>query len=173
MVDYTSPNPSFFSAAHLLTPLGSAVVLATPSGVTELRFGDESREVTLPISDIARRAARELAEYFALLRTEFSVPLVLPSSRFERDVTDALLKVPYGHTVSYAELAHRSGHAGAARAVGSALGRNPLLVLVPCHRVLQASGDTGMFALGPSKKRFLLELEQQGCLPPSANASTI
>ena len=153
------------AAAHLLTPLGPAVVLASDSGVTSLQF-DEPHKVTLPISDIARLAARELAEYFALLRTSFTVPLVLPPPSFERSVLDALLEVPYGEICSYASLALASGHPGAARAVGSVLARNELLVLLPCHRVLPSSGNTGMFALGPSKKRFLLELERQGFQNP-------
>jgi O-6-methylguanine DNA methyltransferase len=156
-----SPSLTAVAAAHLLTPLGPAVVLASDSGVTALQF-DEPHNVTLPISDIARHAARELAEYFALLRTSFTIPLVLPPPSFERSVLDALLKVPYGETCSYAEVANAAGHRGAARAAGSVLARNELLVLLPCHRVLPATGDTGMFALGPSKKRFLLELERQG-----------
>lgn len=149
------------AAAHLLTPLGPAVVLASSTGVTALLF-DEPHSVTLPISDIARRAARELAEYFALLRTSFTVPLELPPPSFERTVLDALQRVPYGSTCSYAELADAAGHPGAARAVGPVLSNNELLVLLPCHRVLPSAGGTGMFALGPSKKRFLLELEKQG-----------
>ena len=156
-----SPSLTAISAAHLLTPLGPAVVLASEHGVTDVLFEDTA-SVTLPISDVTRRAARELAEYFALLRTAFTVPLVLPPLSFERSVLDALLKVPYGETCSYAELADAAGHRGAARAVGSVLSNNALLVLLPCHRVLPATGATGMFALGPSKKRFLLELERQG-----------
>lgn len=152
-------------AAHMLSPIGRIAVLASHTGVTSVLHGEAAEAVDLPISEIARRAAKELAEYFARLRTSFTVPLDPSGTPFELEVYRALLSIPYGETTSYAELASMVSRPSAARAVGSALSRNPCLIIVPCHRVLPSSGGVGLFALGPSVKRFLLELESSDDLP--------
>ena len=109
----------------------------------------------------------QLDQYFAGERYEFDVPLDLRGNGFERSVWDALLGIPYGETASYGEIARQIGAPSAARAVGLANGRNPVAVIVPCHRVIGADGSLTGYAGGLERKRFLLELEA-GVLPLSA-----
>jgi methylated-DNA-[protein]-cysteine S-methyltransferase len=102
---------------------------------------------------------RQLEEYFAGARTSFDVPLAPRGAPFEREVWHALEEIPYGETVSYGEIAHRVGQPTAARAVGLANGRNPISVIVPCHRVIGADGSLTGYGGGLERKRLLLELE--------------
>jgi methylated-DNA-[protein]-cysteine S-methyltransferase len=101
----------------------------------------------------------QLGEYFARERTTFDVTLALSGSAFERRVWSALREIPYGETVSYGEIARRIGEPEAARAVGVANGRNPVAVIVPCHRVIGADGSLVGYGGGLERKRLLLELE--------------
>ncbi len=110
---------------------------------------------TTPFADV--RA--QLREYFAGRRIEFDVPLAMDGTPFERRVWSALRDIPYGETVSYGEVAHRVGQPSAARAVGLANGRNPIAVIVPCHRVIGANGTLTGYGGGLERKRLLLELE--------------
>ncbi|HLH14096.1 MAG TPA: methylated-DNA--[protein]-cysteine S-methyltransferase [Solirubrobacteraceae bacterium] len=102
----------------------------------------------------------QLREYFAGERTTFDTPLQLRGNEFERRVWHALLDIPYGETVSYGEIARRVGNPAAARAVGLANGRNPIAVIVPCHRVIGANGSLTGYGGGLERKRLLLELER-------------
>jgi methylated-DNA-[protein]-cysteine S-methyltransferase len=110
---------------------------------------------------------RQLREYFAGERQEFDVDLALAGNPFELAVWDALLEIPYGETTSYGEVARRIDHPDAPRAVGLANGRNPVAVIVPCHRVIGADGSLTGYGGGLERKRFLLDLEA-GVLPLSA-----
>jgi methylated-DNA-[protein]-cysteine S-methyltransferase len=105
----------------------------------------------------------QLVEYFAGRRTSFDVPLALEGTEFQRTVWRALQDIPYGETMSYGELARRIDKPGAVRAVGLANGRNPVAVIVPCHRVIGADGSLTGYGGGLERKRTLLELE--GVLP--------
>ena len=110
---------------------------------------------------------RQLSEYFEGRRDTFDVSLVMDGSPFERSVWRALQEIPYGETVSYGEIARRVGQPSAARAVGLANGRNPIAVIVPCHRVIGADGTLTGYGGGLERKRVLLELESgQSCLMP-------
>jgi methylated-DNA-[protein]-cysteine S-methyltransferase len=102
----------------------------------------------------------QLHEYFAGERTAFELPLAMTGTPFERRVWDALTCIPYGETLSYGELARQIGQPSAARAVGLANGRNPISVIVPCHRVIGANGTLTGYGGGLERKRILLELEQ-------------
>jgi methylated-DNA-[protein]-cysteine S-methyltransferase len=102
----------------------------------------------------------QLQEYFAGDRTTFDVPLAAEGAPFELEVWHALEEIPYGETVSYGEIARRVGQPTAARAVGTANGRNPIAVIVPCHRVIGADGSLTGYGGGLERKRLLLELEQ-------------
>ncbi|MBM3673690.1 MAG: methylated-DNA--[protein]-cysteine S-methyltransferase [Actinobacteria bacterium] len=102
---------------------------------------------------------RQLDEYFAGERTEFELALAPEGTPFQLEVWEALRAIPYGETISYGELASRVGRPGAARAVGAANGRNPLSIVVPCHRVIGANGTLTGFGGGLGWKRCLLELE--------------
>ncbi len=110
--------------------------------------------------DTAFAAARaQLAEYFAGERTGFDLPLRLTGTPFQVDVWEALRAIPYGETVSYGELARRIGRPAAVRAVGLANGRNPVSIVVPCHRVIGANGSLTGYGGGLDRKRHLLALE--------------
>jgi methylated-DNA-[protein]-cysteine S-methyltransferase len=107
------------------------------------------------------RAETQLGEYFRGSRKRFDLPLDLRGTAFQRKVWAELGKIPFGATWSYRELAERIGNPGAVRAVGTANGRNPVCILIPCHRVVRVSGDLGGYAGGLENKAFLLELEKE------------
>ncbi|MDO4574404.1 MAG: methylated-DNA--[protein]-cysteine S-methyltransferase [Planctomycetia bacterium] len=105
-------------------------------------------------------AVAQLREYFAGRRREFTVNLQLAGTPFQKRVWEEMRKIPYGQTVTYQELACRVGNPNAARAVGMACHRNPLPVIVPCHRVVAAHGKWGGYSLGLAFKQYLLEWER-------------
>lgn len=109
---------------------------------------------------LLQHAAQQVREYLAGERTSFSLPLAPTGTEFQRAVWQALREIPYGETRSYRELAQKIGRPAAARAVGQAAHRNPLLLFVPCHRLIGANGDLTGFAAGLSVKQKLLLLEQ-------------
>lgn len=109
-------------------------------------------------------AREQLAQYFAGERTSFDLPMQLDGSVFQRTVWHALTEIPYGHTISYGELARRIGRPDLARAVGTANGQNPIAVIVPCHRVIGSDGKLVGYGGGLENKRLLLDLEQ-GTVP--------
>jgi methylated-DNA-[protein]-cysteine S-methyltransferase len=128
-----------------------------------LKFGDpQGTNVVEEETDLHREAFRQLAEYFQGMRRSFQLPLDLDGSPFQLKVWSALLEIPYGETRSYGEVAASVGVPRAARAVGQANGRNPLPIVVPCHRVIAADGSLGGFGSGLDIKRMLLELESGG-----------
>ncbi|MDR2985272.1 MAG: methylated-DNA--[protein]-cysteine S-methyltransferase [Nocardiopsaceae bacterium] len=106
-------------------------------------------------------AANQLDAYFDGELIKFDLPLSLDGSRFQRTVWAALQDIPYGETISYGELAGRIGQPSASRAVGLANGRNPVSIVVPCHRVIGANGSLTGYGGGMDRKRFLLALEQR------------
>ncbi len=109
---------------------------------------------------------RELQEYFSGTLQNFSIPIEYAGTEFERRVYAALSSIPYGKTVSYAEVARMAGNVKASRAAGSAIGKNHLLILIPCHRVVPSQNGSvskeiiGKYRVGSDSKRFLLELEK-------------
>ncbi len=106
--------------------------------------------------------AQELKEYLGGTRKEFTVPFVIEGAPFHKAIWQALLTVPYGHTVTYGQLASMIGRVSAARAVGQAMAQNPLPILVPCHRVVYGHGKKQSYAGGEEMKLFLLKLEGAG-----------
>lgn len=120
------------------------------------------RSAHLSTDAVLAAARQQLAEYFAGRRRAFELPLEVTGTEFERGVWEALGTVAYGDTVTYGRLAQAIGHPRAARAVGAALGRNPLAIVVPCHRVVAAGGRLGGFAGGLARKRLLLAGESRG-----------
>lgn len=106
-------------------------------------------------------ARRQLREYFDGRRREFDLPIKLSGTEFQVSVLEALRKIPYGETVSYGEIARRIGRPKAVRAVGAANGRNPLPIVVPCHRVIGSTGDLTGFGGGLDTKEALLRLEAE------------
>ncbi|MEY2762961.1 MAG: methylated-DNA--protein-cysteine methyltransferase [Actinomycetota bacterium] len=108
---------------------------------------------------IVRQAEQELREYFAGRRRTFTVKLDLEGTEFQRKAWQAMRKIPFGETISYGDQARKVGKPKAYRAVGSANGKNPIPIIVPCHRVLASDGSLGGYSLGLSMKRRLLALE--------------
>ncbi|MGC9311459.1 MAG: methylated-DNA--[protein]-cysteine S-methyltransferase [Sediminispirochaetaceae bacterium] len=123
------------------------------TGVGKLQEGQDSP------TGVLRTAAAELHEYFAGRRREFTVPLSLYGTPFQRGIWQRLLEVPCGSTVTYGELAAAAGYPRSVRAAGTAVGMNPLSIIVPCHRVLPAAGGVGSYGGGPERKKELLRIE--------------
>ncbi|HEY0449224.1 methylated-DNA--[protein]-cysteine S-methyltransferase [Actinophytocola sp.] len=144
------------------SPLGELTLVADRGELTGLYFPHHwYRPPTVgPRDDRGfEEVTRQLTEYFAGTRTTFAVPLRADGDQFQRSVWTELARVPYGATVTYGELATALGDAALAREVGAAVGRNPLSVLVACHRVVGKNGKLTGYAGGLKRKRFLLNLE--------------
>lgn len=149
------------------SPLGGLTLTAEDDALTGLYFERHRRgpaAETLGARDDAgagfAAARRQLDEYFAGERREFTLPLAPAGDEFQRRVWRLLTRIPYGQTRSYGELARELGDPALAQAVGAANGRNPLCVIVPCHRVVGADGSLTGYAGGLERKRFLLSLEE-------------
>ncbi|MEZ5123551.1 MAG: methylated-DNA--[protein]-cysteine S-methyltransferase [Solirubrobacterales bacterium] len=146
------------------SPVGPLTMTAVDGALTHLHM-HEQRHAPPPSPDARRDdaafagAAAQLAGYFAGERTEFDLELAPAGTPFQRRVWDALCEIPYGETISYVELARWVGQPKASRAVGLANGRNPLAIIVPCHRVIAADGRLGGYGGGLDRKRWLLEHE--------------
>lgn len=152
---------------RIASPLGPMVLASDGDALTGAWFdgqrhqppvGPESRrQGDLPI---LRRAAAELADYFAGERTAFDLPLAPAGTPFQRSVWAAIADVRYGETIAYRDLAARVGRPQGVRAAGAATGRNPLSIVIPCHRIVGADGALTGYAGGLVRKRSLLELER-------------
>jgi methylated-DNA-[protein]-cysteine S-methyltransferase len=142
------------------SPIGDLSLAADDVGLCRLRMGTAEVEPGIVRDKVLLLAQEELKAYFAGELTECSVPLSVPGgSEFERAVWQQLRRIPYGEMQTYGEVARIVGDAGAARAVGVACNRNPIAVVVPCHRVVGAGGKMVGFGGGIPRKRHLLELE--------------
>jgi methylated-DNA-[protein]-cysteine S-methyltransferase len=152
------------------TPIGPLTLAATPAGLVRVGFDDEDRMLDDLASHVSPRvvrlparldeARRQLDEYFAGRRRGFEVRLDRRLSRgYRLTVLEELSRVPYGQTVSYKDLAERTGHPKASRAVGTAMATNPIPVVVPCHRVLRTGGALGGYGGGLDTKVWLLRHE--------------
>lgn len=147
------------------TPLGKVLIARTEAGLAGLWFESQKWHPApfsapeRPDDPLLSEAATQITDYFAGRRTHFELPLDLHGSPFQRSVWQALRDIECGATRSYAEIAHRIGSPLAVRAVGAAVGRNPVSVIVPCHRVLGSSGQLTGYAGGLDRKRALLALE--------------
>ena len=138
------------------SPVGPLTLFAQDNRLTALVFGDFGGYDHLPLFEMARR---QLEEYFAGHRQNFDLPLDPGGTDFQRRVWRALLDIPYGKAISYRELARRVDRPKGFQAVGQANGKNPLPILIPCHRVIAADGSLGGYSGGLDRKRFLLDLE--------------
>jgi O-6-methylguanine DNA methyltransferase len=148
------------------SPVGSLFLAASTKGLVRLEF--QAREQRLSPDTIQLRESkaalapylRELNDYFAGERREFSLPLDLRGTEFQLACWRALVEIPYGETCSYRDVAQAIGHPHAYRAVGMSNNRNPVAIVVPCHRVIASSGSLCGYGGGLDIKRKLLELEQ-------------
>lgn len=158
-----TPRP-YTAQCRIDSPLGEILLARTERGLAGLWFeGQKDHPGTLnaPHADDAllRQTERELAEYWRGQRREFTVALDLLGTVFQRDVWRALLQVPLGITLTYRRIAEQVGSVAATRAVGAAVGRNPISIIVPCHRIIGSSGSLTGYAGGLERKVALLRLE--------------
>lgn len=158
------------------SPLGPMIAGATDNGVCFLEWHDrggidrikarvEKRykcELTEGSNPHLKKLGRELASYFKGRLSEFTVPIDVTGTAFEQRVWGQLLKIPYGETRSYGQMAKSLGNPGASRAVGRANGANYLSIIIPCHRVIEANGKLRGYGGGLWRKKYLLELESGG-----------
>jgi methylated-DNA-[protein]-cysteine S-methyltransferase len=151
------------------SPVGELTLVCSAGSLLAVLWEDEPLDQTgvgesEPGNDhpLLLEAAKQLGGYFAGKRRRFDLPLpeTLPGTPFQRRVWSAMRLIPYGQTLSYGELAHRIGSPAACRAVGGACGKNPLPIIIPCHRVIGQSGGLTGFGGGLEKKRYLLALEK-------------
>jgi len=161
---------------HTVTdsPVGPLTLVGDGAALIGLYFEGHLR--TPRLTDRGPRAddgfdavVRQLGEYFAGTRREFDLELAPRGSAFERQVWSLLTKIPYGETRTYGQLAAELGDPGGAQAAGNANGWNPISIIVPCHRVIGASGSLAGYAGGLGRKRFLLSLEE----PPAAEGDRL
>lgn len=140
------------------TPLGTAKIKGDENGISVisiLQEGEISKTIPLELKD----AVKQLEEYFAGKRTQFTFSLNPKGTDFQQKVWKALLEIPYGKTTSYMDLTKKLGDVKAIRAVASANGKNPLWIVVPCHRVIGSDGSLTGYAGGLWRKKWLLEHE--------------
>jgi methylated-DNA-[protein]-cysteine S-methyltransferase len=157
------------------SPLGDMVLASDGDALSGAWFEGQRHQPPIgsawqrrPDLPVLRRAAAELAAYFAGDRITFDVPLAPVGTPFQRDVWRAIAGVPYGATIAYRDLAARAGRPESIRAAGTATGRNPLSIIVPCHRIVGADGALTGYAGGLARKRALLALEHAGIVTAAA-----
>ena len=143
------------------SPVGPLTLTQEDQALTGLHFGEHPQQGAEGPTPLLEEAARQLEEYFAGQRKEFSLPLAPKGTEFQLRVWQALLQIPYGETRSYGELAAMVGNPKACRAVGGANHRNPISILIPCHRVVGTKGSLTGYAGGLNVKEFLLKLESE------------
>ena len=141
------------------SPLGRIVLTETAGFLTGLAFSDAP--VDASDAPVLLEGEKQLREYFAGKRKCFSLPLAPEGTPFQRAAWEALQKIPYGERRSYAWEAMQTGRPGACRAVGNANGKNPLPIIIPCHRIIAANGTIGGYSSGIWRKEFLLALENE------------
>jgi len=152
--------------ARIRTPLGTVIAIAAGGALTGIHFegGKHVPPVSAewredPYHEPLRRCAEQLADYFEGKRQCFDLPVAPKGTPFQQRVWREIAKVRYGETITYSQLAARAGAPGSARAAGAATGRNPLSILVPCHRIVATDGSLTGYAGGLARKEKLLELE--------------
>lgn len=145
------------------SPIGPLILDGDEHALHAIRFGGSGMPASLPEAPCAvlAQAARELCEYFDGTRKTFTIPLSPTGTPFQQRCWAALQAIPYGQTVSYADIAMSVGNPRATRAVGMANHRNPLAIIIPCHRVIQKNGALGGYGGGLPIKEYLLSFERQ------------
>ncbi len=152
------PSTLFYSEIFSDSPLGNLEVICTDKGLVELVFG--SNNTAEKPNQWTESTIKQLTEYFGGKRNQFSIPLEPKGTDFQRSVWNELNRIPFGKTITYEELANRLGDEKVIRAAASANGKNPIPVIIPCHRVIGKDGSLTGFSGGLWRKKKLLELEQ-------------
>lgn len=145
---------------YFVSPIGVLELCAWEGALTAVRLQQGDAAPTPPHSALLQTACAQLTEYFAGQRQAFTLPLQATGTPFQQQVWQELRRIPYGETRSYADIATAIGNAKAVRAVGQANNKNPLLIVVPCHRVIHKNGDIAGFGAGIAAKQALLDLEK-------------
>ncbi len=163
MPDSSAPN----CVTTVDSPVGRLTLTSRDGHLTHLEMEDQAHATPAPPGSVRddgefTQVVSQLGEYFAGKRTSFDVPMALEGTDFQLRVWSQLRSIPYGETISYGELARRVGNPKASRAVGSANGRNPIAIFVPCHRVIAGDGSLGGYGGGLDRKAVLLDLERSG-----------
>ncbi|MGJ8681459.1 methylated-DNA--[protein]-cysteine S-methyltransferase [Paraglaciecola sp.] len=153
---------------YLNSSFGNIEIQASNKGLTSLRF-NQAESGTNITNEHTENAAIQLVEYFDAQRTSFNLAFDVQGTEFQQKVWGQLMQIPYGETSSYANIAKRINNPKAVRAVGTANGRNPIAIIVPCHRVIGSNGSLTGYAWGTQLKQQLLELEKQVRVNDSAN----
>lgn len=148
--------------SFLMTPVGKMGIIEENDAITHLYFSDGSlpEGAELKETELIKKAKTQLQEYFSGRRKNFDLPLKPSGTAFQQAVWQALCSIPYGETRSYKDIASQIGNQKACRAVGMANNRNPIAIVVPCHRVIGANGKMVGYAGGLSVKEHLLQLER-------------
>ncbi len=138
--------------------LGNILINSQEGCLSELRFTDESVTDEL-LDEVESETKRQLDEYFAGNRKIFDIPIGLGGTDFQRKVWMAVNEIPFGQTTTYRKISQKLGNPAAIRAVGAAIGANPILIVLPCHRIIGTNGQLTGYAGGLDRKRSLLDLE--------------
>jgi methylated-DNA-[protein]-cysteine S-methyltransferase len=148
-------------STRVTSPIGTLTLTSNGGALTRLSIADDGDDTDVPADAdaILSAACEQLDAYFDMRLRQFDLPLEPRGTEFQRRVWDALRVIPFGDTISYGELARRVDNPKAVRAVGAANGRNPLMIIVPCHRVIGADGSLTGFGAGIERKRWLLDHE--------------
>lgn len=159
----------------IASPVGQLKLVVSEKGLCAVLFqggkGEPYASQPVKTHPVLDSAERQLAEYFKGTRKQFDLPLDLLGTPFQKKAWNALTKIPYGKTVSYAEQARSIGDPKKARPIGQANGKNPVSIIVPCHRVIGASGKLTGYGGGIRIKQILLELESRNSAPVQAKAA--
>ncbi|MEJ2284099.1 MAG: methylated-DNA--[protein]-cysteine S-methyltransferase [Desulfobacterales bacterium] len=153
--------------AYLKSPLGTIEIVGCSDSILALDFVEEM----LPGDDeqafCIKECLKQLGEYFKGQRQEFFLNLEPAGTEFQKSVWRHLAKIPYGKTATYGEVAEAIGKPGASRAVGSANGKNPIAIIIPCHRIIGSDGSLTGYGGGLWRKRWLIGFERGEVLPPT------
>ncbi len=161
-------DSEFYQYKTIASPVGPLTLLANSRALLRLDWGADIPKLppqqrfvaTAENSEILSQTQAQLSEYFCGVRTHFEIPLAPSGTDFQINAWKQLLKIPYGHLATYGEQASRMGCPKSSRAVGAANGKNPIGIIIPCHRVIGASGHLTGFAGGLKIKQYLLDLER-------------
>ena len=146
------------AAAYYSSPVGLLLIEGYDEAITSLSF-QEKKKRQIHSSSIVEKCIKELEEYFSGKRKSFDVPLAPPGTHFQQGVWNQLQKIPFGKTISYLQLARELGDEKKIRAAGSANGKNPIAIIIPCHRVIGSDGSLVGYGGGLWMKKWLLEFE--------------
>lgn len=147
------------NVTYFKSPIGILKIEATQTKLISVQLTDYTKTVDNS-NEMTKKCEMQLREYFCGKRRIFNLPIEFKGTEFQKKVWRELCKIPYGKTVSYQEIAQKIGKKKAVRAVGTAIGKNPIAIIVPCHRVISANGKIGGYAYGIDKKQKLLDLER-------------